>query len=281
MAVCEQAQPRARAVRRLRRFAQQDVERQPRLLHGALVLRDVRLGRIDQAACLLQRHAVRHAVAEHRVDQCGRFAPQGAAAPGDRQVAFVFEQREVGRGDLRGQRQPHAPQRPFRGGDLRPGRPFGVAQLPEQGDFPRERRFDGVGLYDLGLRRVFPLGRDAYAHLGQELRPHDAEVLPRLFHARSRYGHVAVVLQRPLHEVVEHRVPEQPPPVGGERRGVPREAFAVEVAVGHVDLWRVETGCAGRAGEREDYGKVSGFHSFSSCFLRSRRRSKFPMRPTK
>ena len=70
--------------------------------------------------------------------------------------------------------------------------------------------------------------------------------------ANNRYGHVAVVLQRPLHEVVEHRVPEQPPPVGGERRGVPREAFAVEVAVGHVDLGRVETGCAGRAGECED-----------------------------
>ena len=35
--------------------------------------------------------------------------------------------------------------------------------------------------------------------------------------------------------------------------------------------------CAGRAGEREDYGKVSGFHSFSSCFLRSRRRSKLSL----
>ena len=53
-----------RAVRRLRRFAQQDVERQPRLLHGTFVLRDVRLGRVDQAACLLQRNAKRAARAQ-------------------------------------------------------------------------------------------------------------------------------------------------------------------------------------------------------------------------
>ena len=279
--VGQQSQPRSGKPRPGGRLAQQNAHRKPRLLHGAAVLRNVRLGGVDQAPGLLQRHAVGHAVAEHRVDQRGRFAPQPEGLAGDREVAFILQQREVGRGDLGGQREPDARQSPLRGRDFGLCGPFGVAQRPEQRQFPREGRFDGIRLHDLRLGRIFALGGGFRADLRQVLRPYGLEVGPGLLDARGRYGHVAVVRQRLFDQRVKRRVAEEFPPAFAHARRVGREARAVDVTFGRRDLRRVEfRGAGGQRQHGGGYRKLR-FHAFSSCFLSSRRCSKRPIFPTK
>ena len=263
-----------------RELSEQRAERKGRLHDGPPVLRDVRFGRADQTAGLLECHAVRHAVAEHGVDQCRRLAPQLEGTPGDREVALVFEQREVGRRHFGRQREPHSFERPRRGGDFGLGGFFGAPQRSEQRNLPREGRLDGVGLHDSRGFGVFASGLHTEPDLRQVLRPHDPEVGPGLFDARGGRRQIAVAFQRAGDEGVERRIAEHFPPAAADARRVLREAFGVNVTVRDGGFGRIEPRRAGARKQGRGHCDFQ-FHACSSCLDRVRRRSKPPMCPTR
>ena len=274
--ILHEAYARPDILRTLRILAQQCAEGQLHLRHGPTIGGYIGSGRIDQAARLLQRHAVGHPVTIHRVDQRRRFSPQGITALGDPQITPVAEQLEIGRGHLGRQRQHHAAQGPLRREQLGPRRPRRVSQRTEERHLPRHLRLDGVFLDDLRLCIIVAFGRYADAERRQEPGARHGDLPIRLLDARVGDGQIAVVRQRLRDQRVERRIAEDMPPLLAARERILPEPAGIQVVVRRLHLRRIEPGIAGRQSGQRDEQKQRASHRF--CDFKSRLRSNRPRR---